>query len=516
MQVPRKRLPISIETFSEIISGGYYYVDKTRFAHLLTEQGKCFFLSRPRRFGKSLFLDTLKELFEGNQPLFAGLAIHDKWDWSRKYPVVSISFADGALDSRAALDEKIRELLLDNQERLGVVCSHQSISGQFAQLIRLARKKHGERVVVLIDEYDKPMLDNVSDSRVALAVREGLKNLYSVIKKADADIHFAFLAGVSKFSKVSLFSGLNSLRDISLSPEFSALCGYTDQELDTVFGDELVGLDRDEVRHWYNGYNWLGESVYNPYDVLLLLQERKFRPWWFESATPTFLIQLLTARQAWLPALGKMEADANLLAAFEVDKVSTVALMFQSGYLTIEREERLGGKYYYQLRFPNEEVRQSLYGCLLANWTADSGAEVHNTKALYQLMANNEVNRMRELFQAFFASIPHYWFTKNTIADFEGYYASVFYAYFVAAGLDVRAEDVTSFGRIDMAVRLPGHIYLFEFKVVEAAPGGAALQQIKDKKYADKYRADGLPIHLIGVEFSRDSRNVVGFEAELA
>ena len=202
----------------------------------MTEQGKCFFLSRPRRFGKSLFIDTLKELFEANQALFNGLYIQDKWDWSRPFPVVSISFADGVLDSRAALDEKIHELLIDNQERLGVICTHRSISGQFAQLIRLARQKHGQRVVVLIDEYDKPMLDNVTDHSTALQMREGLKNLYSVIKKADADIHFSFLAGVSKFSKVSLFSGLNSLRDITLSPEFSALCGYTDQELDAVFG----------------------------------------------------------------------------------------------------------------------------------------------------------------------------------------------------------------------------------------------------------------------------------------
>ncbi len=515
MKLPRRKLPIGIETFSEIIEEGHYYVDKTAFALQLIEEGKHYFLSRPRRFGKSLFLDTLKCLFEGREALFANCYIADKWDWSKRFPVVSISFADGALHDASALDEKIRELLLDNQERLGVRCTHSSISGQFVQLLRLAHQKHGERVVVLIDEYDKPILDNISDSDTALVMREGLKNLYTAIKKADADIRFTFMTGVSKFSKVNLFSGLNNLTDITLSPRYSALCGYTDDDLERVFGAELDGLGREQIRHWYNGYNWRGTAVYNPYDLLLLLREREWRAWWFETGTPTFLIHLMAERQTWLPALEMAESDADLLGSFDVGQIPLTTLMFQAGYLTIAREEMTAGGTHYHLCIPNHEVRQSLYGRLLRHWTGDSGVEVGNKRQLSQALSMGETAIIPGLFKSFFASIPHQWFDNNPIAQYEGYYASVFYAWFVASGLDVRVEDATHFGRIDMSVRLDGHVYLFEFKVVEAAPQGRALQQIIDRDYAAKYRADGIKVHLIGIESSRQQRNVTGFEVAL-
>ncbi|MBI3230902.1 MAG: AAA family ATPase, partial [Burkholderiales bacterium] len=369
---------------------------------------------------------------------------------------------------------------------------------------------------ILVDEYDKPVLDHINNPPIATAMRDCLKGFYSVIKGADAKIRFAFITGVSKFSKVSLFSGLNNLRDITLTPEFSALCGYTDHDLDTVFAPELAGLDRVETKNWYNGYNWLGESVYNPYDILLLLRERKFRPWWFESGTPSFLIKLLTERQTWLPTLGNLQADAELLSTFDVETIPTAALMFQAGYLTIAKEELMGGNYYYTLRFPNREVEQSLYGSLLRVWADDDVTQVKNKHALYSLLTANDLAALKNLFQAFFSSIPHQWLDNNPIAKYEGYYASVFYAYFVAAGLTVQVEDATNLGRIDMSVRLANQIYLFEFKVVESQANGKALQQIQDKRYADKYRALGLPIHLIGVEFAKDVRNIVAFDIALA
>jgi hypothetical protein len=274
----RKRLPIGIQTFAKIREGNYYYVDKTGYALRLIESGTHYFLSRPRRFGKSLFLDTLAELFAGNEPLFRGLAVHPHWDWSVRYPIIRISFAGGRLESRAQLDERIHELLDKNQKALGIQCEHTSIPGCFGELIELAAQKYGQRAVVLVDEYDKPILDNLTDAPVAAAMREGLRNLYSVIKEMDAHIKFAFLTGVSKFSKVSIFSGLNNLRDITVSSEYSAICGYTEADLDTVFAPELPGLDREEIRRWYNGYRWLGEAVYNPFDVLLFFQERTFAP----------------------------------------------------------------------------------------------------------------------------------------------------------------------------------------------------------------------------------------------
>ncbi|MCP5158819.1 MAG: PD-(D/E)XK nuclease domain-containing protein, partial [Gammaproteobacteria bacterium] len=274
------------------------------------------------------------------------------------------------------------------------------------------------------------------------------------------------------------------------------------------------GLDREEIRRWYNGYRWLGEAVYNPFDVLLLFDKRQFRPWWFETGTPTFLIRLLTERQTWLPTLGALTSDAELLATFDVDDLPSEALLFQAGYLTIAEEECLGGTYFYRLRFPNHEVYQSTYNSLLRAWTGNAQAEVQNRRNLYRLLQNHDLPALQALFQAFFATIPHQWYDNNPISRYEGYYASVFYSYFAALGLDILLEDATNHGRIDMTVKFPGRIYLFEFKVVELTPEGRALQQLKDKGYAEKYRALGQPIHLIGVEFSRTSRNVIGFEVD--
>ena len=510
----RKLLPIGIQTFREIREGGYYYVDKTGFALRLIAEGKYYFLSRPRRFGKSLFLDTLAELFSARQPLFAGLEAHGRWDWGRRYPVIRLSFADGVLQNREQLDEKIVELLSDNEARLGVSSPHRSLSGRFSWLISAAATRYGERVVVLVDEYDKPILDNLTQPDRARELRDGLRNLYSVIKGADADVRFALLTGVSKFTKVSLFSGLNNLNDITVDARYSALCGYTETDLDTVFAPELEGLDRDRIRTWYNGYNWTGEAVYNPFDVLLLFEKHQFRPWWFETATPTFLVDLLTERQTWLPRLGQLRADAELLSAFDVGRISTEALLWQTGYLTIDAEEEQFGEYRYRLRYPNREVYQSLNNSLLRAWTPDGQETLAHKTRLGELLLVNDFTGMQALFTAFFASIPHDWFRNNPIAAYEGYYASVFYAYFASLGLDLTPEESSNAGRLDLGLRFNGQIYLFEFKVVELEPEGRALQQIKNRGYADSYRAAGQPIHLIGVEFSRDQRRVVVFEVE--
>jgi len=511
----RRLLPIGIQTFREIRERDCYYVDKTGFALRLIEQGKYYFLSRPRRFGKSLFLDTLRALFSGEEALFRGLAVHGRWDWGQRYPVIHLSFGGGVVQSRTELDRRIRALLAKNERALGVSCpDREDVAGSFAYLIEQVHAAFGQTVVVLVDEYDKPILDNLSRPDAAREIRDGLRNLYSVIKDSDAHLRFAFLTGVSKFSKVSLFSGLNNLNDITVDAAYSAICGYTESDLDQVFAPELQGLDRAEIRHWYNGYNWTGEWVYNPFDVLLLFDKRQFRPWWFETATPTFLVDLLTQRLTWLPALGRLETDAALLSAFDVDRISTEALLFQSGYLTIDLEEVISGSYFYRLRYPNREVYQSLNMTLLEAWIADRPAAVGHRKSLYRLLQAADFAGLQQLFTAFFASIPADWYRNNPIARYEGYYASVFYAYFASLGLDMVPEESSNAGRLDMAVRFAGQVFLFEFKVVELAPEGRALQQIKDRGYAHKYRLEDGPIHLIGVEFSRERRSVVGFEVE--
>jgi Predicted AAA-ATPase/PD-(D/E)XK nuclease superfamily len=515
MSTMRRKLPIGIQTFAKIREDDYYYVDKTPLAWALAQESGYYFLSRPRRFGKSLFLDTLAELFEGNEAPFKGLYIHPRWNWQQRYPVIRISFSDGVLQSRAELDQRIFDILRVNRERLGLSCPNiTDINSCFGEIIRQAHQHFGQRVVILVDEYDKPILDNITDKVTALAMREGLKNFYSVIKGADAHLRLVFLTGVSKFSKVSLFSGLNNLRDITISKDYSSLCGYTEADVDTIFAPELEGLDREEIRRWYNGYNWLGESVYNPFDLLLLFRERTFRTWWFETGTPTFLIKLLTERQTWIPCLEHLHSSSTLLSTFDVDNIPSEALMFQAGYLTIESVEYMGAEGYFTLRYPNLEVKQGLNIALLSALMPDATESLMRRRALYLMLRSGDLSGMEAVLHALYAGIPHQWADNNPVARYEGYYASVFYSHLAALGLDIRVEDATNQGRIDLTVKCNGHIYLFEFKVVELIPAGRALQQLKDKAYADKYRADGMPIQLIGIEFSREQRNVVGFELE--
>ncbi|MCL2850648.1 MAG: AAA family ATPase, partial [Micrococcales bacterium] len=279
----RKKLPIGIQTLREIREDDCYYVDKTGYAQRLVAEGKPYFLSRPRRFGKSLFLDTLAEMFAGNKALFEGLACYDTWDWDTVYPVVRLSFADGIITDLAMLDRRIHRLLSDNATRLGVGPLDEDVVDAFITLIRTAEAVHGQRVVVLVDEYDKPIIDNITNPELATKIRDSLRNLYSVLKGQDAHLKFVMLTGVSKFTKVSLFSELNHLNDITLDASYSAICGYTEADLDEVFAPELDGLDRDQLREWYNGYGWTGQSVYNPYDLLLLFAKRTFEPYWFET-----------------------------------------------------------------------------------------------------------------------------------------------------------------------------------------------------------------------------------------
>ena len=512
----RRRLPIGIQTFRKIRQEDCYYVDKTAYIRRLLAEGTHYFLSRPRRFGKSLFLDTLKEAFEGNETLFEGLAIHDRWDWSVRHPVLRLDFSGASFHEPDALcDDVTAQLNVLEEEAKVSPRDDETAPARFRRLMKVLHERSGQRVAVLVDEYDKPILDALEVPEVARANRDFLRGLYSTVKFADAHIRFTFLTGVSKFSKVSLFSGLNNLKDITLDPRYSALCGYTESDLDTVFAPELPGLDREQIRDWYNGYSWRGdEKVYNPFDILLLFDSREFKAHWFETGTPTFLIETLCKRHVSSLALGEMVGSDELLSTFDVGDIATEALLFQTGYLTITETEDVGGEPVYRLGYPNREVRQSLNRNLLRYLVKDSTRQMANSIQLYRLLEANDFAGLETLFHAFFASIPYEWYTNNDIAGYEGYYASVFYSYFAGLGLDVRVEDSSSHGRLDMAVLFNDNIYLFEFKVVELASAGAAMAQLQERRYADKYRALEQPICLIGVEFSKDERNIVAFDVE--
>ncbi|CAA6828620.1 MAG: Unknown protein [uncultured Thiotrichaceae bacterium] len=512
----RRKLPLGIQTFAKIRSDDYYYVDKTALAHNLINEGTHYFLSRPRRFGKSLFLDTLKELFEGNETLFKGLAIHDQWDWSVKYPVLRFSFGTGNFRQAGNLENSLMAQLDRLEQEAGSNSGYTTCSERFHYLLHHLKKQTGLPVVVLVDEYDKPMLDAINTPDLARANRDLLSGFYGTVKDNDASVRFSFFTGVSKFSKVNIFSGLNNLTDITLDKRYSTLCGYTDNDIDTVFVPELFELDRGQIREWYNGYRWLGEGVYNPYDVLKLFDIREFNNYWFETGTPTFLIDLLIKRQVSAIQLNSMLSSSSMLSSFDVNDITTEALLFQTGYLTIKHTEDLGGQIFYTLSYPNREVYQSLNESLLSRLVQDKSSQVVHQSRLYKCLQANDLAGLKDLFHAFFASIPYHWYSNNSIQQYEGYYASVFYSYFAALGLNVTVEDATNQGRIDMTLKFQQRIYIFEFKVVEFLPKGSALQQIKDKGYAEKYRELQQPITLIGVEFSKDERNIVAFDVETA
>ncbi len=511
-----KKLPIGIQTFEKIRKAGdFYYVDKTELvADLAMQEGGYFFLSRPRRFGKSLLLSTIEEAFLGNRELFRGLYLEDHWDWRVQYPVIHISFGAGVIRDVAELRVVFEDMLERILERQGIVLKGKAIRSRFFELIERLSERAGAPVVVLVDEYDKPILDNIDKPAVATEIRDELKNIYSVIKDADRYLKFVFITGVSKFSKVSLFSGLNNLQDITLHERYATICGYTHEEMVTTFAERLSGVDLDAVRRWYNGYNFLGEPVYNPFDILLFLDTKDFRSYWFETGSPSFLIKLIEERRFPVPNLERIETTDTILGAFDVDRIELEALLFQTGYLTIVGTETILETRNYRLGYPNLEVKRSLTECLLHHFTQNPSESTRRRMELYRALTAGDPAPLRDIFHAFFASIPNEWYASSRVAAYEAFYASVFYCYFTAIGLDVRVEDSTNVGRIDMAVIYGGKVYLFEFKVVELDTSTQkAIEQIRSKRYWEKYAGKG-EIVLIGVEFSKTTRNIVGYDWE--
>jgi len=506
-----KLLPIGIQTFEKIRNSNYYYVDKTMFVKKL-EEGGYYFLSRPRRFGKSLFLDTLKEAFSGTKELFKGLYLYDNWNWDKKYPVVKISFGGGSVRTPEALISSINFILKNVSQDYQIELQETLPDKKLYELIKSLSEKRGSQVVVLIDEYDKPILDAIENIEVAKENREILKDFYSVLKDADPYLKLVFLTGVSRFSKVSIFSGLNQLQDITLNEEFSTVCGYTQFELESVFEDRIKDFDKNKIKEWYNGYAWLGESVYNPFDILLLFSEKRFRAFWFETATPTFLIKLLQKKKYFIPEIENLEVGDEILSNLDVDNIRIENLLFQSGYLTIKEFLEEDGVYI--LSYPNLEVRKSLNNALLFYLDFDASKITKTELEIKQIFKEKNIDRLKDAIYTFFASIPHDWYRKNDINSYEGFYASIVYALFNGAGLNVIAEDNTNKGQIDLSVFNQDSVYIVEFKVVEDKEEHSALKQIKEKKYYEKYIGKYNDIYLIGIEFSKKDKNIVGFEWE--
>ena len=508
-----KKLPIGIQTFREIIEENYVYVDKTHFAYRLITEGKYYFLSRPRRFGKSLFLDTLSEIFKGSRELFEGLYIYDRYDF-KPYPVIRISFGSGDYGILESISKEIVYLLKWNAEKLGVSCTDfDDTKICFKELIERACEKFSEKVGILVDEYDKPILDNILDREKARYARDILKNLYSVIKDMDACIKFVFITGVSKFSKLSLFSGLNNLKDITLSREYAEICGYTHRDLETVFSEHLRGADLERVRMWYNGYNYFGEKLYNPFDILLFISERfEFRNYWWSTGNPSFLIDKLREENYYIPELEGAEIAEEALDAFDVDYIDVLALFWQTGYLTF-KDKRVNrfGRNVYRLTIPNLEIRFSLNELFVDYLTNQRHQKYRLKDRLDDALYNGDFPTFIEVLKSIFASIPYHNYANNIISQYEGYYSSVVYVYLAALGYEVIPEDTTNRGRIDLTIKLPDKVVIVEFKVdAEELP----IKQIYEKKYPEKYVSENKPIFLVGIRFDSNIRNIVDWNVE--
>lgn len=506
-----KKLPIGIQDFKKIREGDYLYVDKTQHLYQLTTEGSYYFLSRPRRFGKSLTVSTIAELFKGSQELFKGLWIEDKWDWNQTHPVIKIGFSSIGYKT-VGLEAAIYTKLASEAESHGITLEQQGYDLQFQELIQKLYHKHG-RVVILIDEYDKPIIDYLDHPEKAKAQRNILKTFYSVLKDADAYLKMLFLTGVSKFSKASIFSELNNLQELSSHPAYTTLLGYTQHELEHYFAAYInhftPRFDSKEaflqqIKHWYNGYTWDGiNHVYNPFSILNFFDSGNFRNYWFESGTPTFLIKLLRNNQLY-----DMESIQTSYAAFgsyELDNISPETLMFQTGYITIKQDMGFG---LYELGYPNQEVRESMLQYLLADYTqGGQGNAAAPALQMAHALVKDQLELLPNYINALLGSIPYDLHQNN-----EAYYHTIMHLAFSLIGVHIQSEIHVAKGRLDSIVQTNQAIYIFEFKVNSNAQ--EALSQIRTNNYAQAYQQKGLPIKAMGISFSTTTREVEDWAIE--
>lgn len=507
-----------------MIEGNYVYVDKTEYCHRLITKGKYYFLSRPRRFGKSLLISTLKAIFEGRRELFEGLWIHDKIDqkafgWEPR-PVIFLDF--GGISKRAVeLTEGIRLALTDIADEHGLTLTEETNAGQLQQLIRLMAKERP--VAILVDEYDKPLVDNLENLDLVNKNRQVLKDMYSIVKSNDKHIAFLMLTGVTKFSQVSIFSDLNHLNDITMDGNFAQMLGYTEAEIQQCFPDYLQQLKSTwaatygdveaEMKSWYNGYSWDGRQlVYNPFSILNLFSKNEFGEYWFATGTPTFLVKLIKARNVGIFELRGTTVPVSFLGKFEIPNLGIEALLFQTGYLTIKSKDSLARTV--NLDFPNREVANAFSANLLTEYAEKGDVE---TMTLVMRMASHlrvgEVESFVKFLHALFAGIagPIHPDGTATIEDYEKYYHSMFYVALRLLGYDIQVEVYTNTGRIDAVVTTSQYIYVVEFKLGDAA---SALAQIKAKGYHHQYLVSGKKVMLVGIGFEVEKRNVGGYLVE--
>ena len=507
-----KKLPIGLQDFGELRRGGFLYVDKTELVYQLVTEGKYYFLSRPRRFGKSLLVSTLSALLQGQQELFEELWIHDRWDWTKTYPVIHLSL--NSLGYKEIGLEKALTLRLNEiAAHYGITLQSEANSLRLRELIIELHRAFGQ-AVVLIDEYDKPILDYLDNIEQARAHREQLKSFFSVLKDADPHLRLVLLTGVSKFSRVSIFSELNNLKDLTMHVRYATLLGYTQTELEHYFADRLDQLAPDfggresllaQIKRWYNGYTWDAEHyVYNPFSILSFFDQGRFRNFWFETGTPTFLIKLLERNRQY--NLEHIRVDEAVFSSFELERIDPNALLFQTGYTTIASADDFPT---YTLSYPNQEVRDSLLRYLLAEYTQSYASNVPvRTQQMKRALEEGDLAGFVQALNSLFASIPYQIF----IADREAFYHAVTFLALSLMDTFVQAEVSQAQGRPDAVVHTADTIYVLEFKLDKGAE--AALVQIKDRGYAQAYLTLGKVVKAVGLNFSSERKALDEWQEE--
>ena len=512
-----KRLPLDTSSFRQIRERDLLYVDKTRWIYRMIDEGICYFLSRPRRFGKSLTINTLKELFRGNRELFRGLWIEDRWEF-KEYPIIIFDFNEiGAPDSETLISN-LRYHLKKEFEFYGIKkVPSDDIGILFKELIVGLKERFNMEVVILIDEYDKPILDHLGLGskrlKIAESNREILKRLFGILKgRGIVDLlRFVFVTGVSRFTKVSIFSEWNNLKDISMDKRYADFLGYSEDEIVKYFHDYLErlckdkGLSMDEcierVRYWYNGYRFSVESdaqVYNPISFMYAMDQGEFKNYWFRTGTPSFLINLIRNKGYYLPEIEEIKIEEELFDAFDLDNLPLEAVLYQSGYLSIKGSEN--GTVF--LEYPNQEVKSSFTKVLLKSLYDAPGDSFYFAKRLGDALKEERFDDVKEHINSIFSSLPYTLYTK---AD-ERFFHTIMYLALSMLGYDARSEVLSSRGRLDMAVIFKDKVYVLEFKVGKGAED--AISQIREKGYADRFRAEGKKVILCGISFDENKKEI--------
>lgn len=511
------KYPIGVQDFSDMRRGGYVYLDKTDVIQKLAEDGKCYFLSRPRRFGKSLLISTMQAYFQGRKELFEGLSIYSmEKDWI-EYPVLRIDLSGTTYTSQAALDEKLSSILAKWEAQYGIDNKYISPGIRLEAVIGAAYESSGQKVVVLVDEYDKPIMDALGNEELMDYFRNTLQGFYSVLKSQDDKLRFGFLTGVTKMGKLSVFSGLNNLKDISMLPAYSDICGISEKELVSGLSEgvkemaEANGISVEEcldrLRDMYDGYHFCAdaEGVYNPFSLLNALQDKQFNDYWFETGTPSFLVSLIKNTTYDISSLQGEEVDSSLLISVNTAFANPIPLLYQSGYLTITGYDREVGLY--RLDFPNREVKNGFLSFVLQYSTSSTVSGKTLIAKIHRALRDGRPEDMMKELDAFFAR-KNYQIQADEEKDFQYAVSTIF----ELLGEDVQTERQTSNGRINVLMQTDKYIYIMEIKVDSDAD--AALRQIEEKGYARPFASDHRRLFRIGVGFSLSTRRLSSWKID--